>query len=163
MASKKLFMIAAVIAVVAIAAIAAVALGGGNNNAANDNENEDNTMTAENSNLRVVVSDVAVGTQQAAVGVDTFLPLDNGSHFVTVFFNVTNKMNVAGTGPALWWSLYTSDGQIHTITFNAANITPDGLQAGATAAYVLPFEVADGATPTKLVYNGVTSLEIALT
>jgi hypothetical protein len=159
--SKKMLMIIAVIAIVAIIAIAAAAAGG-NNNAANDNEEED-TMTAENSNLRVVVSDVAGGTQQAAVGVDTFLPLDNGSHFVTVFFNVTNKMSVAGTGPALWWSLYTSDGQIHTITFNAANTTPDGLQAGATASYALPFEVADGATPTKLVYNGVTSLEIPLT
>lgn len=159
--SKKMLMIVAVIAVVAIIAIAAAALSGGNNNAANDNDENDTEMTASNSAMSATVSDVIVGTNTTATGTDTYLPLDAGHHFVVVKFNVTAKGS-DGSAPALFWKLYTSDGQIQTIDFSAKSTYPDGLQAGATAPYVLVYAVPDAATPTKLVYNGITDLEIAL-
>lgn len=161
--SKKLMAIVAVLVVVVVVIVAAAALGG-NNTKGNEND-DDNTpaaRTAENSGLKVEVKDVLVGNATEAKGTETFLPLTAGEHFVTLKFDVTNKLSTDGSAPALFWKLYTSDGQIQTLDFNAKSTYPDGLQAGATASYVLVYAVADGATPTKLVYDGLTDLEITL-
>lgn len=165
--SKKLLAAIGVLAVVVVVIAAALALGG--NGSANTNDNNDNddnddtvTRTAENSNMKVVVNDVLVGNQTEAEGTETFLPLAAGEHFVTLKFDVTSRSSADGSAPALFWKLYTSDGQISTIDFNAKSSYPDGLQAGATASYVLVYAVADGATPTKLTYDGLTKLEVKL-
>jgi hypothetical protein len=161
--SKKMLAIVAVLAVVVVVISAALALGG--NGGAKDTGDNDDTpaaRTAENSNMKVVVTDVLVGNATEAKGTETFLPLDAGEHFVTVKFDVTNKASADGSAPALFWELHASNGQIYSMDFNAESSYPDGLQAGATASYVLVYAVADGATPTKLVYDGITDLEIAL-
>lgn len=156
--SKKMLMIIAVIAMVAIVAIAAVALSGGNNNAANN----DDEKSAENSTFKIVVTDVAdMGAGEANL-TEIFLNPSDGNHFVFVNVQVTSKISEAGTAPALLWSLYTSDGQIHSITFLAENTVPSGIQGGATVNFVLPFEVVNNTTPTKLVYSGATTLEVDL-
>ncbi|NLT36756.1 MAG: DUF4352 domain-containing protein [Methanomassiliicoccus sp.] len=158
--SKKMLLVIAVIAVVAIIAIAAVALSGGNNNASNDNDDE---KSAENSTFKIVVTDVAdMGAGEANLTEIFFNPSD-GNHFVFVNVQITSKISEAGTAPALLWSLYTSDGQIHSITFLAENTVPSGIQGGATVNFVLPFEVVNNTTPTKLVYSGATTLEVDLT
>lgn len=159
MVSKKLLAVIAVIAVVAIVAIAAIALSGGNNNAA-DNDDE---MSAENSTFKIIVTDVAdMGAGEANLTEIFFNPSD-GNHFVFVNVQVISKISEAGTAPALLWSLYTSDGQIHSITFLAENTVPSGIQGEATVNFVLPFEVVNNTTPTKLVYSGATTLEVDLT
>lgn len=153
-----------VLVVVVVLIVAAAALGG-NNAKGNDNGDKDNTpaaRTAENSDMKVVVTDVLIGNATEAKGTETYLPLDDGEHFVTVKFDVTNKRSSDGSAPALFWELHASNGQIYTIDFYAKSSVPDGLQAGATASYTLVFAVADGATPTKLVYDGITDLEITL-
>jgi hypothetical protein len=159
--NKKMLMIIAVIAIVAVIAIAAAAAGGGNK-ASDNNEDEDITWTAENSTLKAVVNDVTDNSTEAAP-VDIFFAADPGHHYVFVNVTLTNKGSSDGSAPALLWQLGTSDGQLNGITFMAENTMPSGIMGGATVSFVLPFEVADGATPTKLVYNGLSDLEITLT
>jgi hypothetical protein len=158
MAISKKMLAVVVVLVVVVVAIAAAALSG--SGAAKDNNPA--ARTAENSNMKVVVTDVIIGTNTTVGTQEVFLPLDAGEHFVLVKFNLTNKMSSSGSAPALFWKLYTSDGQISTVSFMTGNTVPDGVQGGATASFIIPFEVADGATPTKLVYNGLTDLEITL-
>jgi len=148
-------------------AIATLSGGGGSVDADDINKGGDDggsaTRVAENSKIKVVVTDVLVGSNTEAQGIDTYLPLDDGKHFVVVKFTLTNKMSKDTSAPALFWKLYTSDGQISTVSFNASDIVPDGVQGKSSASFIIPFEVTDGATPTKLVYDGfLNHLEIAL-
>jgi hypothetical protein len=153
----RLLAIVAIVLVIVIAA-AAVLMGGNGSNQGTPAA----TREASNAQMAVKVLGIADLSTGAASPVPEYFPADNGTHYVVLNVSLQNKMDEPGSAPALLWDLYTSDGQVHSITFFVQNNVPDGVQAKGTATFYLPYQISNGTTPTKLVYNGASTLEINL-
>lgn len=163
MTPKKMLLAIGAIAIVLIVIVAAAALMGGSNNGKADDQGSDQQATREASNSQMAIKVLGItDPYQADAPMETFMEATNGSHYVLVQVSLENKMADAGSAPALFWSLWTSDGLTHTVCFTVGNDVPSGIQGKATSTFYLPYEVANGTTPTKLVYNGASTLEIEL-
>lgn len=82
-----------------------------------------------------------------------YLTPSAGNEFVQVTMTFKSNMPTTLTMSTYDFTLETSDGQTHHITYYVDPVIPDGLQYGASTTLKLTFEVSQSSMPTKLVYD----------
>jgi len=97
-----------------------------------------------------------VSITDADSGYITFQP-DEGNKFVNVTVKLTNLMGKLLDTEVYHYKLATADGQVHNPTYKVTPSITDGLQPGAQATLVIPFEISLDTTPTQLLYNDYIS------
>jgi hypothetical protein len=106
--------------------------------------------------LPVYVNLEVVSITDADSGYISFQP-EEGNKFVNVTVKLTNLMGKLLDTEIYHFKLATADGQVHNPTIWVNPIIPDGLQPGAQATMVIPFEISVDTTPTQLQYNNFMS------
>ncbi len=106
--------------------------------------------------LPVYVNVEIVSITDADSGYITFQP-DEGNKFVNVTVKLTNLMGKLLDTEVYHYKLATADGQVHNPTYKVTPSITDGLQPGAQATLVIPFEISLDTTPTQLLYNDYIS------
>ena len=81
-----------------------------------------------------------------------------GDKFISVTVTITNKDTVTHTLSEFDFTLSTSDGLTHDVTYLISNDLPTGLQAGSSVTVHMPFEISSSSTPTTMEYNDMSSL-----
>ena len=87
---------------------------------------------------------------------------DDGNKYVVFEVKFTNKMDITIDRYRLYFDLLTSDGISHELEYGFYYGLPDGIQAGATVNYTFSFEIAESSSPTKLIYDSITKIELDL-
>jgi hypothetical protein len=106
--------------------------------------------------LPVYVNVEIVSITDADSGYVTFQP-EEGNKFVNVTVKLTNLMGTVLDTEVYHYKLATADGQVHNPTYWVTPIITDGLQPGAQATLVIPFEISLDTTPTQLLYDDYIS------
>jgi hypothetical protein len=150
-------LVVAIIVLVFVIIIVSAAMLGINISGANNQGGSDTTPAVDNrtasdywASFKVNSIDNPADLEKA---VSYYSIPSDGKHFVAINITLTNKRSDNMNSNPNYWELGTSDGLVTSYTWHAANNVPEGLQSGASATFYITFEVANGATPTSLIYN----------
>mgnify|MGYP005834248661 CR=1 FL=1 len=110
---------------------------------------ESRTIEIEVTEVEDALSAISNGTYDAEVPILEPFP---GNQFILVFVNFTNNGQDSVSINPLDFELYTSNGWVHMPTYEIDHDIPDGVQAGRSVSFALPFEVADNTTLREFRY-----------
>lgn len=97
--------------------------------------------------------DITDATFATVTSDNPYITPDAGNEFVQVTMTFKSKMPSSLTMNPFYFTLETSDGQTHDVTYSIDPVVPDGLQPGASATIKLTYEISESAHPTKLMYD----------